>query len=246
MLLRSRHGREMLCVLNGYGTGVPYCQFFELDRDGYRAYLLTKGATLLVCGEQSPSQGALEELELFSIALAPFRIEGTPALVEAMSPRGYQRLARYVFETRGGGVSGDFDHVEIRKDPALDDVYAILSEGFPNLARYDMWLADTSHMTRRGLRTCLVYKGVTTASVLYDIGGEVLIGQVATRTAARGKGCARDFLRFLASALEDAGRRGVLYALDIRKSFYEEIGFRLAARETVLEQHGEDMDKGAL
>ena len=73
----------------------------------------------------------------------------------------------------------------------------------------------------------------------------VLIGQVATKRAARGKGYARDFLHWIANDLSARGKDGILYALDIRKSFYEEIGFTLLESEFVWERmHEGDPDGG--
>lgn len=78
---------------------------------------------------------------------------------------------------------------------------------------------------------------------------EVLIAQVATRAAARGSGYARQFLRWLAGFLEQFGKHAVLMALDIRVSFYTEIGFRPLETEYVLERTEHDpeaMQKGKL
>ena len=86
---------------------------------------------------------------------------------------------------------------------------------------------------------------VTAATAIYDYGDQVLIGQVATKVAARGKGYARDFLHWIANDLEARGKTGILYALDIRKSFYEEIGFTLIESEFVWERlHAAEPDGG--
>ena len=62
-------------------------------------------------------------------------------------------------------------------------------------------------------------------------------------------GYARDFLHWLANQLQQQGKYAVLYALDIRVSFYQEIGFEAADTEWVLERSDiekEDVTKGAL
>ena len=84
---------------------------------------------------------------------------------------------------------------------------------------------------------------------MFDIGSTILIGQVATTATARGRGYAREFLKWLAGFFNGLGKRSYLLALDIRKSFYEEIGFREAGHETVLERidvEKDNMIKGQL
>ena len=71
---------------------------------------------------------------------------------------------------------------------------------------------------------------------MFDIGNEALIGQVATRVSARGSGYAREFLKWLALFLNNNGKRAFLLALDVRVSFYREIGFREVMHEFVLER----------
>ncbi len=82
----------------------------------------------------------------------------------------------------------------------------------------------------------MTYKSCTTASISYDIDNHVLVGQVATKIASRGGGFARRFLTWLAAYLEQQGKTAVLYALDIRESFYREIGFKAVSEEYVLEK----------
>ena len=69
-----------------------------------------------------------------------------------------------------------------------------------------------------------------------------MIAQVATRAAARGSGYARQFLRWLAGFLEQFGKHAVLLALDIRVSFYREIGFHPLETEYVLERMDHDAE----
>jgi predicted GNAT family N-acyltransferase len=71
----------------------------------------------------------------------------------------------------------------------------------------------------------------------------VLVGQVATLPEARGLGHARVFLRWLALFLAQFDKEAVLYALDIRESFYREIGFKAIETEYVLERTEEEHDQ---
>ena len=128
-------------------------------------------------------------------------------------------------------------------------MYSILKEGFPNLIDYGLWLTDTSHRVRRGISKVYIYKRFTTATLMYDINDTVLVGQVATRVKARGSGHAREFLYWIGSELKKQGKTAILFALDIRKSFYEEIGFKAIMTEYVFERKDiekESQQKGAL
>ncbi|MBO5382847.1 MAG: N-acetyltransferase, partial [Ruminococcus sp.] len=108
---------------------------------------------------------------------------------------------------------------------------------------------DTSHRCRHGVSRVFTYKECTTASIVFDIENTVLIGQVATKIESRGSGYARDFLKWLAAFLHQFNKRAYLLALDIRVSYYLEIGFREVEKEIVLERidiEKESMQKGRL
>ena len=75
------------------------------------------------------------------------------------------------------------------------------------------------------------------------------MGQVATKLAQRGSGYARDFLRWIAGELARECKQAALFALDVRISFYREIGFQEIESEYVLERQDipkEQQEKGAL
>jgi GNAT superfamily N-acetyltransferase len=78
---------------------------------------------------------------------------------------------------------------------------------------------------------------------MFDIDDHVLVGEVATLPEARGLGHARSFLRWLALWLAQFGKQAVLYALDIRESFYREIGFTVVETEFVLERSEDEKDQ---
>ena len=246
-LSRCHYGRKILCCLAAYGTKYNFCRFFRLRSHDQSAWMMLQNSTLLISSQAdfSNDADAASELSLFIAMHKPFRVEGAQSLLNHLNLRNYQPLHRSVFRLEPGGISPLFDPEQVNRAPKLDDVYEILSEGFPNLIAYDLWLTDTSHMVRRGLRQCFTYYNVTAATAIYDYADQVLIGQVATKIAARGKGYARDFLHWIANDLEARGKTGILYALDIRKSFYEEIGFTLLESEYVWEQlHDAEPDGG--
>lgn len=238
MLRQCHYGRKMLSLLDGYGIGYDFCRFFLLSGGEKSAVLMLQNSTLLVssCYDFTHDTDAHYELAMFIKMHLPFRVEGCQSLVYRMTLSGYQTLRRSIFGLKSRQTPPNIDISQINDNPRLDDVYSILTEGFPNLIAYDLWLTDTSHMVRRGLRKCYTYRGLTAATAVYDYDDHVLIGQVATKTAARGKGLARDLLRYIADDMQKQHKQAILYALDIRASFYHEIGFPLLATEYVWER----------
>ncbi|MGN1482023.1 N-acetyltransferase [Porcipelethomonas sp.] len=222
-------GKRILSNLEAYGTGYDFCRFYLSGND---SVLLFMNDTLLISGSEFDG----DELSGFAGMHRPFRIEGNQKALEILSGMdGYHKLHRNLFKLVGD-VNTDIDENDIEFNPSLDEVYEILSEGFPNLLDYPLWLADTSHRIRHGISRVFVYKKSTTASVVYDIDGSVLVGQVATRISARGSGYARRFLKWLAMYLEKQNKTAFLNALDTRESFYREIGFEAYESEYVLER----------
>lgn len=241
------YGRKILTCLAAYGTSYDFCRFYAVEGGGKRAWMMLQNSTLLISSVQDFTHEYLlhRELSAFVEMHCPFRVEGCQSLVERLALSGYRPLRRSVFRLVPGETSARFDPALVNHTPRLDDVYDILTEGFPNLTEYGMWLTDTSHMVRRGLRRCFTYADCTAATAVYDYKNRVLIGQVATRAAFRGQGYARDLLRYLAAQMEQEGKDAILYALDLRASFYKEIGFRLLQTEQVLERL-EDAEPDAL
>ena len=241
-LVATCAGRKMLSYLDAYGLKYDFCRFYI---DGKGGVILLVNSTMLLSGDSFEK----EELQSFVHLYRPFRIEGSQQAIEMINGiEGYRHLHRNVFKLIPDG--GELiDDEEVDMEPSLDDIYAILAEGFPNLLDYPMWLADTSHRIRHGISLVMCYQGTTTASIVYDIEGYVLVGQVATKTAARGNGNARRLLKWLADKLQKDGKTAFLYALDTRESFYREIGFELYNSEYVLEridEKNESAVKGTL
>ena len=216
LLLKTLSGRKMLAYMKAYGAGYDFCRFYKVEGEYGSvgtAYMFIINSTLIICGDGRLE--ATEELQMFVDMNQPFRIEGDQKILSGLNiGTRYQRLNRTVFELVPDENSYKFAEEFVDFDPALPDVYTILSEGF----------------------RVLTYRGSTTASVVFDIGNVALIGQVATKVSARGSGYAREFLKWLALFLNNNGKRAYLLALDIRVSFYREIGFREVEHEIVLER----------
>ena len=233
----------MYSYYKAYGIDYPFCQFYTVGEEG--VMLQFNSTVLIVNAEESET----ENLAAFLKMHQPFRIECNEPVREKLSwllPE-YQSLHRTTFELQPD-KNNAFEEEEVEFNPSLEEVYQILQQGFPNLEDYALWLTDTSHRCRHGVSHILTYKNSTTATIMFDIDNHVLVGQVATLPEARGLGHARAFLRWLAGFLAQFDKKAVLYALDIRESFYREIGFKVVDTEYVLERSDapDNLTKGLL
>ena len=230
LLRKTWRGRKMYSYYKAYGIDYPFCLFYTVGEAG--VMLQFNSTVLIVSAEESET----ENLAAFLNMHKPFRIECNEPVREKLSwllPE-YQSLHRPTFELQPDSDSS-FEEESVEFNPSLEEVYQILHAGFPNLEDYSLWLTDTSHRCRHGVSHVLTYKNSTTATIMFDIDNHVLVGQVATLPEARGLGHARMFLRWLAGFLAQFDKKAVLYALDIRESFYREIGFKVVDTEYVLE-----------
>lgn len=235
LLMKTLSGKKMISYMKAYGPNYEFCRFYKITDETGCGFMFIINSTLIICtdGKLQPSK----EIDLFISMNMPFRIEGDGNIIRGINiPECYQRLNRTIFELIPDRSSPESIEENVEFNPKLTDVYTILCEGFPNIADFSLWYTDTSHRCRHGISRVFTYKNSTTASVMFDIGSTILIGQVATTSAARGRGYAREFLKWLAGFFNGLGKRAYLLALDIRKSFYEEIGFCEAGHEIVLER----------
>ncbi len=247
-LEKTWRGRQILSYYDAYGAGYDFCRFFRVADRSETGILLLFQATLLIC---TTGNIAEEELAAFTQMHCPFRVECPDYLWERFGKiPGYCLLHRTTFSMTPSSPSPQFQLESVNPAPKLQDVYAILQEGFPNLKEYSLWLTDTSHRIRHGISQCFTYRDMATLTQLYVRNGFALIGQVATRVAARGQGYAGNFLRWMACQLSEEGITGALYALDMREGFYRTIGFTAIETEYVLERvasHDENAkEKGVL
>lgn len=243
LLRKTWRGRKMFAYYKAYGLDYPFCQFYTVGESGI---LLVFNSTVYIV---SADEEEAEDIALFIRMHIPFRVECNGPVLHMLSELlpEYCALHRTAFELRpDAGSAAAEPFVEF--NPRLEDVYHILHEGFPNLEDYALWLTDTSHRCRHGVSHVLTYKNSTTATIMFDIDNCVLVSQVATLPEARGLGHARIFLRWLAGFLAQFDKKAILYALDIRESFYREIGFQPVETEFVLErrQDMEQITKGLL
>ncbi len=242
MLMESLSGKKMLAYLKAYGTDYDFCRFYKIEHPNGYGFMFLINSTLIICSNYDIYS---DELLHFAEMNMPFRIEGSQQIINKLKDNiNYQVLNRTVFEMLPDENTKNFDELEVEFNPDFKKVYEILSEGFPNIADFGLWYTDTSHRCRHGVSKIFTYKDCTTASIIFDIENCVLIGQVATKIKSRGSGYAREFLKWLALFLNTLNKKAYLLALDIRVSFYREIGFKKIMSEIVLER--QDIEKESI
>lgn len=245
LLRQSWRGRKIYAYYKAYGMDYPFCQFYTVGESGV---MLNFNSTVLIV---SAEMTEADDLACFIHMHQPFRVECNEpvrAQLASLLPE-YQSLHRTTFQLLPDKQNSTFAEESVEFNPSLEKVYQILRSGFPNLEDYSLWLTDTSHRCRHGISHVLTYQNSTTATIMFDIDNHVLVGQVATLKEARGLGHARRFLKWLAGFLAQFDKQAVLYALDIRESFYREIGFQAIDTEYVLERtenHQDYLTKGLL
>lgn len=248
LLLKSLSGRKMLAYMKAYGAGYDFCRFYKITDETGEGFMFIINSTLIICADDKLE--ATDELKFFISMNMPFRVEGDVRILRNLADcDSYQVLNRTIFELVPDEKSHKFEEEHVDFNPNLPEVYKILSEGFPNISDFSLWYTDTSHRCRHGISRVFTYRDCTTASVVFDIGDWVLIGQVATKLSCRGSGYAREFLKWLAYFFNTLGKRAFLLALDVRVSFYREIGFKEIETEIVLERtdvEKESVSKGKL
>lgn len=237
-LQKTYYGRKLLSYLKAYGTDYDFCRFYSVQDIGINAYMFQINSTLVICSDLPLPN---EELLCYISLYKPYRVEAPYYIIDALGePENYKRLKRTQFEFSEHLPDDSFDPNEVNDSPNLNQVYDILAEGFPTMQDKGLWLTDTSHRVRRGISKVYLYKDCTTATILFDINNSVVIGQVATKTAYRGKKYARELLYWLGHKLRHEGKKVTLFALDYRESFYQEIGFSALSLENVIQRIDED------
>ena len=132
---------------------------------------------------------------------------------------------------RAGAVRAA-DPIVIEQHPPLPQVYRLLADTFDNMSgtRFDSWYADVSHKTRHGLAQVwgVLENGVlnATAGIYHQNAGAAVIGSVATRPCARGRGFASALVLGLAALAQSSGKAALIAAENEHaRSLYERLGF---------------------
>ena len=205
-----------------YGDNCSFLRFYE-DDFGNRLSILENAATLTSHGEDT------EEMRLF-LTMDPsvtyVRTDAvTAASLAAMWNVSYQTEA--VMRAPNGAMA----HEYVNECP-LKELYPVLVDGFGQhtLPPFDAWYADVHHRFRRDrCRAVAVFEEdipVACAMTVAECDSAALIGAVATRPEARGKGYASACVLTLAHQLQQQSK--IVYLSpknEYAHRLYDRIGF---------------------
>ncbi len=237
---KDYYGRKILSYYKAYGLEYDFCRFYEISEGTLHGFIVKFNSVMII---STQCDLPVNEIIHFIQMNKPFRVEAPQQIICHLNNiDGYKMLGRTKFEFTDH-MPDEFDTKKLDISPRLDDIYEILHEGFPTLTEYGLWITEHSHKIRHRLSKIFLYNECTTATVIYDIDDHVLIGQVATKIDARGKGYARELLYWIGHTLNQCGKTVSLFALDYRASFYREIGFRPVSIENVIQMDNTEVNQ---
>jgi hypothetical protein len=233
------YSRRIKSHFLAYSTKYEFSRFFVIEREGKKVGLVSVFNASMVISEidgEAFSNDEIEDLAIFIKMNLPYSVEINPIYSEKLKPlisEFYKTDLRTEFAYKS---RGNIPQLNVDECPRLDDVFSVLKDAFPGLAKnYDLWITDTSHRVRRGLSQSFLMGDYTTATIQYIIDGTALIGHVATRAEYRGHYHARRLLYWIGERLTEDGFDVRLLARPHRVSYYEEIGFEAVSHDVVFE-----------
>lgn len=196
--------------------------------EGEGFFCVTFGGRLTVCGMPDP-----EELASFAAFLGVREIEG----------EGFAALPGW---SRGGlpllAYEGAEAPVPLSETHDLADAYEILCEADETFrAQSDRlpWLSDLRRRTGCG-RAAAFLRGGAAAVVTAQNASHAVLGAVACRPGARGRGAASSLVRDVCASLRACGRTPVTAAAsEALADWYGRLGFRRAGALALLTRENE-------
>ncbi len=204
-----------------YGAEQGFLRFYD-DDNGNRLSLFENAACMDVHGDT-------EEMCLFLTMDPTVQTVRTDAQTAALLAQMWG--VSYKTEAVMQAPADAAVHGVVSQMP-LRDVYDVLVEGFGKdaIPPFDAWYADVHHRYRRGLcRAVGVYENgvaVACAMTVAECDAAALIGAVATRSQARGKGYASACVLTLSAMLQAEHKRVLLSPKnEYAHRLYDRIGF---------------------
>lgn len=178
---------------------------------------------LVIRTEGTISDEAAEELALF-LRVCGFKsalcgMELGKQLVGA----GWDKAEENVVLKFAGALDEVVPFEDIVVNPALDQVFPIIKDGFPDVD-HDGWYVDMSHKIRHGVACVYLYNGATVTAAA-DMNGAVYLTLLALSKAVRGTGAAKNLLRSLGMQLKKAGKEVCILCREELVPFYNKAGF---------------------
>ncbi len=206
------YGKKIRSYYEAYGAEYDFCRFYASDNGGV---MLLYNSTMTIDGEfeQSELEGFVEMLDLCTIEVSK---DMHLQLGEDM-----QKLHRTLFKLVP--KENNVDKKLVNVNTLHKEAFEIISDGF-GVTEFDLWYVDIFRRINKGSAELYLYKN-TTVTRAFEVDGFAFYSHIATASAERGKGTARNLLYYLCVEAEKRGSEAFLFAKDERKSFYEEAGF---------------------
>lgn len=183
---------------------------------------------LVIRTEGVISEEAAEELSLF------LRVCGFKSALcgmetgKQLAAAGWDNAEESVV-LKFAGVPDDIVPFEdIAVNPALDGVFPIIKDGFPDVD-HDGWYVDMSHKIRHGVARVYLYNGATVTAAA-DMNGAVYLTLLASAKAVRGTGAAKNLLRAVGMQYEKQGKETYILCREELVPFYDKAGFYVTAK----------------
>lgn len=238
-LEENHYAYKLLSNINAYGTSYDFCRFFKaITGEKAQAVISLFNSSMVIATVKGfyCDDEICEDIITFILMNKPDTIEGNAVLLKKIFNRlediyTHHKRAYYRFT-----ASGQSKDIVVDESPKLDVVYEILSEGFKSIRdNYQLWMTDTSHRIRRSQSKIFLYNNCTTATIQYEISGNVFVGLVATKSEERGKRFARLLLEYILKKYPEC-YNVFLIARENRMSYYEQIGYDEIGRDIILER----------
>jgi N-acetylglutamate synthase-like GNAT family acetyltransferase len=211
------HSAKIQSLFRTYGGGNSFARFWV--QDGTAAVSSVDGNITVECCESAD----FDELREFLAFIPKVSVTLNEKHCGKLGIEDYSSsyIVEFCSEAGDCGFSSQADY---------RDVYNLLkSKSFP-LGSYESFLADfVSRLNKNAADLAVIYedgKLMSTASALFAGKDSVLLGAIATDSAAQGKGYASLLVKALASKYKNCGRRVFVFCReDSLKNFYEKCGF---------------------
>ena len=224
-LTNSYYGNKIMAAYLAYGAEYDFCKFYSCGDGTVHIY----NSSMVVDGNID-----ISDLEMFIEMTKPINIEvSSDAALQANDK--YNLLHRTLFHVKSRDNDIAFNSVKV--NTCTDECYQILKESFENMGSFDEWYVDINHRIRHNVADLYLFDS-TTITKQFNINGFVFLSHIATSASSRGQGTARRLLYCLAEKYRSEGAEAYLWALDHRKSFYEEIGFEPVCEDILYEMKG--------
>ena len=213
---------RIFALKRAYGLDVPFIQYFA-DENGSLAAIMD-GFCVFHCAHE-----CCDEWRVFFAMHSDIAVlHAEESIVRALSLNSQRNVTSGEILRLSQMSSYSPLHKSSQETPPFREIYAVLSDTFDNIPRFDSWYVDASHRVRHGC--CHIvgeYVDKTLAAVAMTVAETedvALIGGVATLPDYRGRGLATSCITQLISQLSQK-TLFIAPSSDDSARLYKKLGF---------------------